>query len=653
MSVRSLIISFILFSCYSFSLQAQKLKPADLGINSKKALNLYIEGMQYSQYRQRAEAIEAFKAAIEIEPDFAHAHYQLGSNLYVLQDYEAALPHLEKAYEKRPNEFRELEFYLGDTYFELEQYEAAARLYEVFLRKQNGRNQNIRKATLYLQHARFAAKAIKDPVMFEPQNLGEAVNSTDADYIPCLNADDSYLLFVSRRPGVGSFNPAYGGYSEDFFYSRFENGEWTPAENLGEPINTNLNEGAATITQDGKYIFYTACNQPDGFGDCDIYMATLLEDGKWSKGQNLGPKVNTRFKETQPSVAHDGKTLYFSSGRVNGEGLGDIWVCERDEKGEWSEAKNLGKVINTPGHEEGPFIHADGKTLYFSSNFHPGFGKADLFISHKQSDGSWSTPQNLGYPINTPGVESHIFITSQGDRAFYTAEREDTYGKSDIYEFVLDKRIRPQRATFVRGIVKDSLTEAPVYASIELKDVETGETVRNIFSGKTDGSFLMSLPLEREYAAFVEAKGYLFKSQNFYLKNLKEDVYFDLIIDMIPLEKNKKVVLQNIFFESGKYDLKTSSAAELNSLTRFLKTNNQMRIEIQGHTDDVGTERDNLVLSQNRAEAVRTYLIGKGIDPERVVARGYGESDPKVPNSSEQNRAMNRRTEFKILETGK
>jgi outer membrane protein OmpA-like peptidoglycan-associated protein/tetratricopeptide (TPR) repeat protein len=652
MSVRSLITVIVVLPCFFLSSPAQKLKPSDLGIKSKKALNLYLEGMQYSQYRQRVQASEAFAAAIEIEPEFAHAHFRLATNIYALGNYEEALPHLEKAYELRPGDFREIEFYLGEAYFNLEKYGDAAKLYESFLRRRNGRQQNVRKATLYLQHARFAAQAIKNPVDFEPMNLGEEVNSTYADYIPCLNADGSYLLFVSRRPGVGEYNASFGGYSEDFFYSENNQGKWSKAENLGEPINTHLNEGASTITQDGKYIFYTACNQPDGYGDCDIYMATLQEDGTWSNGQNLGPKVNTRFKETQPSVSHDGKTLYFSSGRITGEGLGDIWVCEIDEEGKWTEAKNMGEVINTPGHEEGPFIHADGKTLYFSSNFHPGFGKADLFFTNKQSDGTWSKPQNLGYPINTPGVESHIFITSQGDRAFYTAEREDTYGKSDIYEFILDERIRPQRATFLRGIVKDSLTEAPVYANIELKDVETGETVRNVYSGKNNGSFLMSLPLEREYAAFVEAKGYLFKSQNFYLKNLAEETYFDLIIEMIPLEKNKKVVLQNIFFESGKYDLKSSSEAELSSLARFLKTNDRMRIEIQGHTDDVGSDRDNLILSQKRAEAVRSYLVGRGIHAERIVAKGYGESDPKAPNNTAENRALNRRTEFKILDTG-
>ncbi|MDX2249976.1 MAG: OmpA family protein [Bacteroidia bacterium] len=648
MTNRLFVFSLILLFIFPVFSLAQK--PEDFGIKSKKALRLYLDGLTYAQQRMRVEADTAFKQAVEIEPDFAHAHFQLGTNAYARREFEEALPHLEKAFEIAPAAFQNIEFYLGEVYFYAEDYEPAARFYEIFLRSQKGRTQDIRKATLYLRNARFAAEAIKKPVPFNPVNMGENINSAYDDYIPYLTADDSYLLFVSRRPeSVGGFNATYGGYSEDFFFCEYKEGHWTAAANLGPPINTALNEGASALTQDGKVIYYTACNQPDGFGDCDLYYAFRQADGSWSNGINLGPNVNTRNKETQPTLSHDGKTLYFSSGRPEGLGMGDIWYS-RLEDGKWTEAKNMGEPINTPGHEDGPFIHADGVTLYFSSNFHPGFGQSDLYVSYKNEDETWTAPQNLGYPVNTAGNETNLFVNTRGNRALFTADRDGGMGKTDIYEFVMPENIRPRIATFLRGIVKDSITDVPVYAKIDLIDVEQGDTIREIFSSKTDGKFLMSLPLEKEYAAFVQAAGYLFKSQNFYLKNLPEDTYFDLIIDMVPLKKDKKVVLQNIFFETGKYELKETSDPELQFLTYFLSTNPGMRIEIQGHTDDVGSDEANMTLSRNRANVVRDYLIRNGIAASRIEANGYGETQPKVPNSSEENRKLNRRTEFRIIQ---
>lgn len=648
MTIRPLSIFLVFLSLIPVLSFAQK--PDDFGIKSKKALNFYLDGMNFAQRRMREEADKAFKDALEIEPEFAHAHFQVGTNAYARKEYEDAKPHLEKAYEIAPTAFQNIEFYLGEVYFQSEEYAQAAKFYEIFLRSEKGRTQDIRKATLYLRNARFAAEAIQHPVTFNPVNLGEKVNSVYDDYIPYMTADDNYLLFVSRRPeSIGGYNASYGGYSEDFFYCEYKDGQWSPAKNLGPPINTSLNEGASAITQDGKVIYYTACNQPDGFGDCDLYYAFRQDDGSWSQGINLGPNINTRNKETQPALSHDGKTLYFSSGRPDGLGLGDIWYSELVD-GKWAEAKNMGESINTPGHEDGPFIHADGVSLYFSSNFHPGFGQSDLFVSYKNESGNWSDAKNLGYPINTVANETNLFVNTRGNRALFTADREGGLGKTDIYEFILDENIRPKIATFLRGVVKDSITDVPVYAKIDLIDVAKGDTIREIYSSKTDGRFLMSLPLDREYAAFVQAKGYLFKSQNFYLINLPEDTYFDLIIDMIPLKKDKKVVLQNIFFETGKYELKETSEAELQFLTYFLKTNPGIRIEIQGHTDDVGTAEVNLVLSQNRANAVRDYLIGQGITAARIEANGYGETEPKVPNTSDENRALNRRTEFRITE---
>lgn len=628
---------------------AQKPKPADFGIESKKALEFYLQGQQLAEWRDRDGAILAYQEAINLEPDFAHAHYELGIQDYVKRNYNDAFRHLTIA-SKMQAEFPAIGFYLGESAFYTSRYEEAFQYLGQFVKSGQGRPQDLKVATANLRHAEFARVAIKDSFPINRINMGEAINSPNHDFLPYLTADGQTLLFVSRRQeSTGGYNPQLNDYDEDFFYSEKTDGKWQPAKNLGPPINTELNEGAAAMTQDGKTIYFTACNRDDGFGNCDIYVSRWTGKG-WSEPENLGRTVNTEYKETQPALSHDGKFLYFSSNRPGGQGMGDIWVCRKDGAG-WGPAENLGPAVNTPGNEEGPFIHADGVSLYFASNIHPGFGGSDLFVSYQQTDGTWGAPVNLGYPLNTSASETNLFVSTQGDQAFITAIREDGVGRADIYELTLPEKVRPKISTFLRGLVRDSVTRAPVYARLRILDLATGDTIRNELTGRSDGRFLMSLPGGKDYAALVNAPNYLFASRNFSLKNLAGDTYFDLIIDLSPIRKNVEVVLQNIFFDTGKWDLKSESEVELDFLRDFLTNNPGLRIEIQGHTDDVGKDSDNLLLSQNRANAVRDWLIGKGISASRLTSVGYGESQPLVPNDSDESRAKNRRTQFKVIDT--
>ena len=646
----SRLLPLLVFVLSTLSVFAQKPKPADFGIKSKKALNFYFEGRQQEQWRARAEAIKAYEAALEIEPDFAHAHYRLGVNAYVSKRDEEALEHLEAAFQLNAAEFANIGFYLGEAYFRNERYAEAVPKLEAFLQQQRTRKVDREQAQESLKHARFAAAAIQAPVNFEPLNMGEAINTDRDEYLPHLTADDQFLLFTSKRPeSVGGFNRALKDYSEDFYYSEFANGEWSPVKNLGLPINTPGNEGSAAITQDGRTIYFTACNRPDGQGSCDIYVSHR-EGDKWSEAENLGPRVNSEGWESQPCLSPDGKRLYFASSRVGGMGGRDIWYVERIDDKYWSMPVNLGSPVNTKGNEYSPFVHADGQTLYFSSNYHPGFGSQDLFVSYAQPGDKWADPINLGYPLNTKADESNIFVSANGRTGFINSYRDGGLGQSDLYQFVLDERIRPEIATFLRGITIDSLTRAPVQARLRLVDVETGDTLRDMQTGRSDGKFLMSLPLEREYAAFVSAPGYLFVSQNFYLKDLDEETYFDITIPMMKVKKGVPVVLKNIFFETGKYELKETSTAELGFLVYFLQQNPSVRIEIGGHTDDVGTDTDNQNLSQRRADAVKAYLAQQGIEASRIKAIGYGESRPVASNDTDAGKAKNRRTEFVIVD---
>ena len=648
MNVKSLLLILAVMLA-TLLLPAQKPKPADFGIKSKKALDYFLEGKQQAQWRDWYKAIDAYKEAVKLEPDFAQAHFELGVSSLVKEKYADALEHLEKAHQIGLEDYPGSVYYLAEASFFNEKYDQAAEMYEAFLSQGQGRKQQIDIASLRLRHARFAREAIKRPVAFTPVNLGANINTDRDEYLPYLTADDQLLLFTSRRPGaVDGYNSRLKDYSEDFYFCEWIDGAWTPAVNLGPPINTIENEGASFLTQDGRTIYFTACNRPDGLGSCDIYVS--YKDGNgWSEPENLGPRINTPSWESQPCLSHDGTMLYFASARPGGQGGRDLWRS-RKVNGQWTEAQNLGPVVNTPGNEDAPFLHADGISLYFSSDYHPGFGSKDLFVSFQNENGEWTTPENLGYPLNTVADESNIFVSANGKRGFINSFRDGGFGRSDIYEFTLDERIRPKVATFLRGVTRDSITQTPVQAFIRLVDVESGDTIRQVLSGRSDGKFLMTLPLDRQYAAFVEAKGYLFASKDFYLKQLAEDTYFDLVVDLVPIRKGVQVVLRNIFFESGKYELQETSEAELQFILRYLETNPGIRIEIQGHTDDVGSDAANLNLSQNRAESVRNYLITKGIDANRVQAKGYGETQPIAGNDSEAGRAQNRRTAFKILD---
>lgn len=627
--------------------------PRDFGIKSKKALQFYEEGMQQSRWRAHREAAKAFEAALQLEPDFAHARLQLGITAIQLKMYEQAVDQLVKAKEIQPEAFPTLDYYLGLAAFADEQYGLAADAFQQFLQRGAGRPEEQTRARNQLKHALFAAEAIRHPVPFEPVNLGPEVNTQYHEYLPYLTADNGLLLFTSRRPeSVGGYQAMLRDFSEDFFTARLnEQGSFGAVENLGVPINTEDNEGAAAMSQDGKLIVFTACNRPGGIGNCDLYVSVRTGKG-WSEPMNVGPAVNSDGWDSQPCLSHDGKTLYFSSARPGGIGGRDIWASQWTGQ-EWGPAVNLGEPVNSPGNEDAPFLHADGLTLYFSSDYHPGFGGQDLFVSYRNEGGTWADPINLGYPLNTSAEESNIFVATNGREGFANSDRAGGMGGSDLYRFTIPEAVRPEISTFVRGMVLDSLTSVPVYAAIQVVDVETGDTLRDVRSDRADGRFLMSLPGGRNYAAFVQAPKYLFASQHFSLTDLAEGTYFDLTIRLKPIQEGMQMRLPNLFFESGKWELLPSSDAEITALSEFLQRNPQIRIEIQGHTDNVGSDTDNLALSQRRAEAVKQALVATGIQPERLNARGYGENVPVETNDTEEGRASNRRTEMKVIGLGR
>ncbi len=419
-----------------------------------------------------------------------------------------------------------------------------------------------------------------------------------------------------------------------------------------------MNEGAPTLAPNGQILIFTACAiRGDygpgrrGFGSCDLFASRKQGEG-WSPPQNLGNTVNSNKWETQPSFSSDGRTLYFIQGKGRGrKKKQDIYKTMLQKDGSWLEPQKLSSTINTPGKEASVFIHPDDETLYFSSNGHPGMGGLDIYMSRKKDNGEWGEPVNLGYPINTKNDENSLLVSPDGKKAYFGTNREGGHGKLDLYSFQLPKKVRPQKVSYLKGTVTDAETGEPVGANFELIDRKTGEEIVNSWANPGNGEYVVALPPDRNYVLNASKRGYVFLSDSFELRSSGDDVEpVHKDVQMERIEPGKTVELKNVFFDTDKYELKPESRAELMKLYKFLKNNANLKIELAGHTDSVGTKEDNQVLSENRAQAVRDFLMEQGIDENRLTAKGYGETRPVATNETPEGRQKNRRTEFKILE---
>jgi outer membrane protein OmpA-like peptidoglycan-associated protein len=364
----------------------------------------------------------------------------------------------------------------------------------------------------------------------------------------------------------------------------------------------------------------------------------------------MGQSVNSAKWETQPSISPDGRILYFVSTRAGGKGKSDIWKTTLSNDGNWSAPVNMGDTINTSEDEFSPFIHPDNNSLYFSSKGHVGMGGFDIFLSRMNENKHWGTPKNLGYPINTLADETSLIVSSSGEMAYFASDKLNGKGRVDIYSFDLYKEVRPLRVTYMKGKVINSKSNAPLEAKFELIDLATAKIIMESKSDISNGEFLVCLPTEKDYALNVSKDGYLFHSENFSLKEVADiSKPFLMNIKLQPIEVGEAVVLKNIFFETASFNLKEESKIELTTLIQFLNYNPGVKVEIGGHTDNVGDKQYNVTLSQNRAQSVYNYLIEHAVDKSRLSFKGYGDSKPIAANDTDANKALNRRTEFRIV----
>jgi len=604
---------------------------------NKEAIRHFALANESIDDREFDVAINQLQQAIATDPKFIEAHAQLGDIFRMARQYKLAIEQYLAVIAINPDFSRAIYLKLGDIEISDAQYAQAQQHLNKYLTYPNITDDNVFYAKKLLKDCDFAIDALKHPVPFTPINMGPAINTADDEYLPTATADESTLIFTRKINN-----------NEDFYKSVKVDGKWQTATYLSNNINTpNYNEGAQSLSQDGKYLFFTGCNRPDGLGRCDIYIAEKKGDD-WGKPFDLQPPVNTPGWESQPSISADGRTLYFVSNRKGGYGGYDIWKSTVTDKG-WSEPENLGPNINTPYDEQSPFIHPDDSTLYFCSNGWPGMGGKDLFVSHLGKDGKWQKPVNLGYPINSSGDENGLTVTANGNYAFFASNNLNGYGGFDIYTFELPPSMRPHMVTYVKGVVTDINTKQPLEAAVEIIDLEKNLPVYQDYSSAEQGDFLATITSGKNYGLNVSKDGYLFYSANFSLIGHEAKDPYILSIELSPIEIGNKVVLNNIFFDTNKFDIKPDSKAELQKLLDFLTLNPTIHIEISGHTDDVGNDQANQTLSENRAKAVYQYLIASSIDPQRLIYKGYGQTQPIVPNTSDENRSRNRRTEFKII----
>ncbi len=650
MRVKLLLLFFLLTST-KLLLAQRPGEPTD-----KKAYAFFQKGMAALQQNNIQEAEELFVKSLDEEESIvahivlADVYREKGDLLKGIEEYTVAI-------DLDPDFRAENYFHLAKLFFMNRNFGQAAKNIESYLKKPHNPKYD-KTAEKLLRDAKFSDENKWEKYSFNPVNMGAAINSDLDEYYPALTGDDNKLFYTRKIKDSKTLVP--GGMQEDFFISTKEE-DWNASKNLGLPINTEYNEGAATISADGKLLIFTACElfgdgnygqDRKGFGSCDLFY-TYQVGNKWAKPFNLGRAVNTNQWETQPSLSSDGKTLYFIRGKRNRQHIiyeKDIWYSELQPDMSWSLAQKLPDVINTDYDETSVLIHPDGSTLYFTSEGHPGFGGEDIFYSKKDANNNWTTPVNVGAPINTNSNENSILVSTSGDIAYFASERAGGLGGLDLYQFEMPDVLKPNPVTYTKGIVEDAETGKLLEAAIELNDLGKGNLVTQKFSDPVTGEFLVVLPTGVDYGMNVSKEGYLFHSENFSLKEIRSANDPKILrVKLQPIKVGMKMVLKNIFFETNKFDLKPESETELMKLVQFLTKNASLKVEIGGHTDSVGEEQDNQVLSNNRAKAVYDFLITKGIAADRLAYKGYGESEPVDTNDTDEGRANNRRTEFKVI----
>ncbi|MBS1949436.1 MAG: Outer membrane protein A precursor [Cytophagales bacterium] len=621
-----IIIFFPFFSC------AQTLTT-----KNKKAIALYNEADNFRVRGQFDQAVRLLKQAIDKDKKFEEAYFRMALTYKNRGDLPNSTDYYEKGLVLTPYPTRQKIYYyaLTENYLRSGKYEQAKTNADKFLSIEKADKQKTAQAACWKSQAEYGWAHHRENLGYRVWPLNDTVNAYPMQYFPTITADGQSMIFTVRYGRAHDDN-------EDIFISAKENDKWMAPVSISSSINSDYREGACSISADGRHLVFTICG-PRG---CDLYESKKNGDA-WSKPTNLGPNINTMGWEAQPSLSADGSELYFVSDRKGGLGGYDIWYSQKDSAGKWMKAKNAGKPINTSFDEIAPYIHVNNHNLFFASNGLPGFGGYDIYSSEKMNN-QWQEPKNLGAPLNDFEDQYSFVVTSDGATAYYS--REEGVNQSKIYQAFIPEDLRVHyRGNVVKGVVSNSQTQKPMKARVELFDLRLNQKTSTFTSDSLTGNYLIVIPGKSEYALHVAETGYLFYSLHFNYEEKDQDRPVQINIVLQPIIKNAVTVLNNIFFEFDKYAINPKSLTELGEVVKFLTENPSIKVEISGHTDDVGNENYNQVLSQKRAQSVVDYLISKGIESKRLTRAGIGSKKPIRPNDTEENRQLNRRIEFRIL----
>lgn len=628
----------LFFSLMLFcQLQSQTYNPEAV---NKKASETYTKALNLLQDGERSEVIPVLEKAISYDANFVDAYLSLGGVYGDLKDYANSVANYEKAISMDSIYTKYYLVYYAQNLAGLGRFSDAINAVNKFLTIEKLSDKSISNAmhwkSCYEFAIQYAASHTNANYQFAPINLGDSINSAALEYYPSFTIDDSLFVFTRRNAG---------DIREDFYKSTLTPNGYSKAELINGDINNEPSKGAINISQDGDWLLFAGNFSGQGFGNFDLYISYNTPTG-WSEPINLGANINTEFWESSPSLSPDKNALYFSSDRPGGYGGKDLYVSYRIN-GKWMPAENMGPEINTAGDELAPFIHADNQTLYYTSNGLPGYGGTDIYMIKKTGPKTWSKPENLGYPINTIENEGSLFVAADGVTAYYASDRTDTKGYLDLYKFTLKPDVRPVKTLYVKGYVTDAKTQKGLPCSVELSIDSSQQVLSNVQTDET-GFYFITLPVGKNYTFTVNRKGYLFYSDVFNLADKASDRTYEKNIALQPVELNATVRMKNIQFASNSFQLEPVSMIELNKLIQLMNDNPSIKIQINGYTDNVGTDADNIKLSESRSKAVVDFLISKGIDAKRMTWKGFGEAQPIADNSTEEGRALNRRTEFII-----
>jgi outer membrane protein OmpA-like peptidoglycan-associated protein len=605
-----------------------------------KAVNAYEKALDLLKDGRIAEAVPVLTQSIKEDSNFVDAYLSLAGALGQLKRYDQSVKLYEKARQKDTAYFVIYNLPYSINLAGQGKFEEALQAVQTFLKYPRLNERSIKSAQYRKRTYEFAisyAQQHKDTRYdFAPVNLGDSVNTAQSEYYPSVTVTDSLLVFT--RLGEPR--------REDFIESRIGKKGFGSWKLMAGDINLETNKGALSVSQDGEWLVFAGQLSTQSYKSYDIYISYYTPQG-WSEPQNLGENINTDFWETAPTLSPDKRALYFVSNRPDGYGGSDLYVSYRQANGKWGPAINMGRDINSAGDEQAPFIHADNQTLYYTSDGLPGYGGSDLFVIRKTPAGEWGKPENLGAPINTIENEGSLAVSADGLTAYYASDRSDSRGGLDLYKFDLRPDIRPYRTLYVKGKVIDKKTNRTLPSSVELIDNSSNKALMKVQTDEK-GEYFITLPTGKDYTFTVNRKGYLFFSELYALRDKEADSVYLKDIYLQPVELNVVTTFNNILFANNSYELPPASLIELDKLLQVLTENPSLKVEISGHTDNVGKVEDNLKLSTNRAKAIVDYLAGQGMDRARMSYKGYGSAQPVTDNATETGKAKNRRTTFTV-----